>query len=502
MMMERTTLTQLLADPNSAAPAVITESPPVVLTYRSLADQIERLAEQLRSAGLRPGDCIVMVLPNGLEFLVILLAIAAAGLTAAPLNPAYKTDELRLFFEDIRPRAIIVGDSTPAVIEAAAGLNLAIWPSYVESSGSVGLEGVPQLSRSITGNPGADDFALLLHTSGTTSRPKGVPLTHTNVLRSALNIASHYALTSADRSLVVMPLFHGHGLIGATLATLASGGVVIVPPRFSASQFWASFRKHGATWYSAVPTIHEILLQRADRDDAPDHGAGFIRSCSAALAPAVMANLEKRFGAPVLEAYGLTETAHQIASNPLPPRLRKPATVGFGTGVEIAIIDEKGRHLPANNHGEVVVRGPDVMRGYRNNPQATAAAFVDGWLRTEDMGVLDNDGYLTLTGRIKEMINRGGEKISPTEIDDVLLAHPAVAEAAAFGVPDAKYGEEVWAAVVLKGDSDAERLQAFCRTRLADFKVPKVIRIVSAIPKNETGKVERRDLTALFARQS
>jgi acyl-CoA synthetase (AMP-forming)/AMP-acid ligase II len=499
--MQRTTLTQLLADPTSAAPAIITELPPVVLTYRALAEQIEQLAEQLRSSGLHPGDCVVMVLPNGLEFFVIFLAIAAAGLTAAPLNPAYKTEELRRFFEDIRPHAIIVGSSNPAVIEAAAGLNSAIWPSYVESSGSVGLEGVLQLSRRITGDPGADDFALLLHTSGTTSRPKGVPLTHANVLRSALNIASHYVLTSADRSLVVMPLFHGHGLIGAALATLASGGTVIVPPRFSASQFWPLFRKHGATWYSAVPTIHEILLQRADRDDAPDRGPRFIRSCSAALAPAVMANLEKRFGAPVLEAYGLTEAAHQIASNPLPPRPRKPATVGYGTGVEIAIIDQKGRHLPANSHGEVIVRGPDVMRGYRNDPEATAAAFINGWLRTEDSGVLDDDGYLALTGRIKELINRGGEKIAPSEIDDVLLEHPAVADAAAFGVPDAKYGEEVWAAVVLKGDSDADRLQAFCRTRLADFKVPKVIRITSALPKNIIGKVDRRVLSALFAPQ-
>ena len=500
-MTQRTTLAQLLADPQSAAPAVITESPPVVLTYRALAEQIERLAEQLRSAGFRPGDCVAMVLPNGLEFLVLFLALAQAGLIAAPLNPAYKTDELRIFFEDIQPHAIIVGNDNAAVIEAAAGLSLAIWPSYVES-GSVGLKGVPQLSRCIPGNPGGDDFALLLHTSGTTSRPKGVPLTHMNVLRSALNIASHYALTAADRSLVVMPLFHGHGLIGAALATLASGGAVIVPPRFSASQFWGLFRKHGATWYSAVPTIHEILLQRADTDGAPDHGARFIRSCSAALAPAVLANLEKRFGAPVLEAYGLTEAAHQVASNPLPPRPHKPGTVGFGTGVELAIIDQTGRHLPPNHPGEVVVRGPDVMGGYRNDPQATAAVFIDGWLRTEDAGVLDDDGYFALTGRIKELINRGGEKIAPAEIDDALLEHPAVAEAAAFGVPDAKYGEEVWAAVVLKGDADAEQLQAFCRTRLADFKVPKVIRIVSALPNNETGKIERRFLTALFAPQS
>jgi acyl-CoA synthetase (AMP-forming)/AMP-acid ligase II len=274
-----------------------------------------------------------------------------------------------------------------------------------------------------------------------------------------------------------------------------------VPPRFSASQFWELFQKNGATWYTAVPTIHQILLQRADSDGAPDRGARFIRSCSAALAPAVLANLEKRFGAPVLEAYGLTEAAHQVASNPLPPRPHKPGTVGVGTGVEIVIIDEKGGRLPANSRGEVVVRGPDVMRGYLNDPEATAAAFINGWFRTEDAGVLDGDGYLTLTGRIKELINRGGEKISPSEIEDVLMEHPAVVEAAAFGVPDAKYGEEVWAAVVLNGDSDADQLQAFCRARLADFEVPKVIWITSTLPRNAMGKVERRVLAAQFAPQ-
>jgi acyl-CoA synthetase (AMP-forming)/AMP-acid ligase II len=498
-MTSRTTLAQLLPDPQSVAPAVITESPALLLTHRALAEQIERLAEQLRHAGLRHGDCVVTTLPNGLEFLVLFLAIAASGLIAVPLNPAYKSDELRIFFDEIEPGAVITVNSNSAAIEAAAARNFPIWISSVEVSGAVRLDGVPKLSLSIPENPVGDDFALLLHTSGTTSRPKGVPLTHTNVLRSALNIASHYALTPLDRSLVVLPLFHGHGLIGATLASLASGGTVIIPPRFSASQFWMSFRKHGATWYSAVPTIHEILLERAEGDGAPDHGPRFIRSCSATLAPGLLRNLEKRFGAPVLEAYGLTEATHQIASNPLPPRAHKPGTVGFGTGVDIAIVDHTGSQLPANHPGEVVVRGPSIMHGYRNNAEATAAVFINGWLRTEDAGVLDADGYLTLTGRIKELINRGGEKIAPSEIDDVLLEYPAVAEAAAFGVPDAKYGEEVWAAVVLKGDANAEQLQAFCRARLADFKVPKVIRIVSAIPKNAIGKIERRNLAALFA---
>ena len=291
-------------------------------------------------------------------------------------------------------------------------------------------------------------------------------------------------------------MFHGHGLIGATLSTLASGGCVIVPPRFSASEFWKLFREHHATWYTAVPTIHQVLLARADSDDAPHTGPRFIRSCSAPLAPAILTKSENRFGAPVLEAYGMTEAAHQVATNPLPPLARKPGTVGLSK--EISIIDENGRHLAANTPGEVVVRGRKVMRGYRNNPEANAAAFIDGWFRTGDIGAIDNDGYLALTGRIKDLINRGGEKISPAEVEAVLLEDPAVAEAAVFGVPDPKYGEEVAAAVVLHDNCDAIKLQEFCRERLADFKVPKFIHITSALPKNVMGKIKRRDVAARF----
>jgi acyl-CoA synthetase (AMP-forming)/AMP-acid ligase II len=323
-----------------------------------------------------------------------------------------------------------------------------------------------------------------------------VPLTHANIIWSSRNIAAHYSLTAADRSLVVMPLFHGHGLIGATLSTLASGGCAIVPPRFSASAFWGQFREHRATWYSAVPTIHQVLLARADSDGSPHSGPRFIRSCSAALAPTILTRLEQRFGAPVLEAYGMTETAHQVASNPLPPLPLKPGTVGPGDN--ISIIDETGRRLAANTPGEVVVRGPNVMRGYRNDPDANATAFIDGWFRTGDTGTIDSDGYLTLIGHTKELINRAGEKISPGEVEAVLLQHPAVAEAAAFGMPDPKYGEEIWAAVVLRSAADTRELQEFCSTRLADFKVPKLIRVISAMPKNATGKIQRRALADFF----
>lgn len=496
--MEPTSLAHILAAASAPEPAIIAEAPAVAISYRALTEQVERLAQALCAAGLRRGDAVALVLPNGVEFLVLFLAIARAGLVAVPLNPAYKADELRGFLADVEARALIAGGDA-VVADAAAGTAVPIWQASVEASGKVRLSGIRATSGGTPELPSADDVALFLHTSGTEGRPKVVPLTHANVLLSAQHIAAHYALTAADRSLVVLPLFHGHGLIGGALATLVSGGAVIVPPRFSASHFWQSFREHGATWYSAVPTIHQILLERADADGAPPSGARFIRSCSAPLAPVILDQLERRFGAPVVQAYGLTEAAHQAASNPLPPGARKPGTVGFGTGVDIAIIDSDGRHLPARSAGDVVVRGPSVMHGYRNDAAANAAAFVDGWLRTGDVGVLDDNGYLTIIGRTKEMINRGGEKISPAEIDDVLLAHPAVVDAAAFGVPDPKYGEDIAAAVVLRRDVDPAALQAFCRERLADFKVPKAIEIVSMLPRNPTGKVDRRALAARYS---
>jgi len=496
-MTTRSSLAELLADPGSSAPAIVSTSPLVIVSYRDLAEQVERLSGQLRTAGLKPGDRVAIVLPNGLEFLVVFLALTYVRLVAVLLNSASKPDEIRFFIEDAQARAIVAEGANLAVTTATAGLGLPIWQPRIDSDGVVELPELPPVSRLSVDAPNPDDVALFAYTSGTTGRPKCVPLTHANVMWSSHNIAAQYALSPADRGLVVLPLSHGHGLIGGTLSTLATGGAVIVPPRFSASEFWKLFREHRATWYSAVPTIHQVLLARADSDGAPHSGSRFIRSCSAALAPTILTKLENRFEAPVLEAYGMTEAAHQVATNPLPPLPRKPGTVGPGPGV--SIIDQAGRQLAANNPGEVVVRGPNVMQGYRNNPEANAAAFIDGWFRTGDVGVVDNDGYLALTGRIKELINRGGEKISPAEVEDALLGHPAVAEAAVFGVPDAKYGEEVSAAVVLRGAATAEELQAYCRARLADFKVPNRIHLVSAIPKNAMGKVQRRDLTVLFS---
>jgi acyl-CoA synthetase (AMP-forming)/AMP-acid ligase II len=291
--------------------------------------------------------------------------------------------------------------------------------------------------------------------------------------------------------------------VASTLATLATGGTVVVPEKFNPLSFWRVARDHGVTWYSAVPTLHQLLLARAEPGSAPvgSEKLRFIRSCSAPLAPQVMKDLEAAFGAPVVEAYGMTEAAHQMASNPLPPGERLPGSVGQGTDVHVSTMDGEGRHLPPGVIGEVVIKGPNVITAYENNPEANAASFVDGWFRTGDQGVLDANGYLKLTGRLKEMINRGGEKISPSEVDQVLLTHPAVAEAVCFGVAHPTYGEEVVAAVVLRQAASEADLLAFCKERLTDYKRPKKIHITDTIPRTATGKIQRRNVAQSFTPQ-
>lgn len=496
------TLADLLLRADPHQPAVILPEANAVTTHGMLEEQIEARAAQLRRAGLAPGERVAMVLPNGLEYLVSFLAVVRARLAAAPLNPAYKAEELRFYLEDLGARAVLTGPADHPVRTVAAERGLPVWVATRDAGGVVRIEGpgLPERGQGGEG-PRPDDVALFLHTSGTTSRPKGVPLTHGNLMASIRNIAGHYQFSPADVGQVVMPLFHVHGLIGATLSPLSAGGTVVVPARFSAQAFWPAMQAHRANWYSAVPTIHQVLVSRADADGAPQRpGLRFIRSCSSALAPATLAQVEARFDAPVLEAYAMTEASHQMTSNPLPPAVHKPGSVGRGANVDVGIMDEAGNLLPTGSQGEVVVRGPNVTKGYHNNPDANAAAFTNGWFRTGDRGVLDAEGYLTLVGRIKELINRGGEKISPLEVDAVLLAHPAVAEAATFGAPDAKYGEEVHAAVVLKGEATPEELRRHCLGHLADFKVPKVLHVVRELPKGPTGKVQRRFMAAALVK--
>jgi acyl-CoA synthetase (AMP-forming)/AMP-acid ligase II len=469
-----------------------------VVTYDQLRRQVDNAAAKLNQLGLGRGDRVASALPNGLETIVSFLAASTVG-TAAPLNPAYRLDEFKFYLTDTSARALIVPPQDSAEARAAAGDDVLIIESDLNSDGQVQFSSAGNRgAASPFASPDLDDTALILHTSGTTSRPKRVPLSHTNLMTSARNVAETYQLTSDDVSLCVMPLFHVHGLVASTLATLFTGGTVVVPPRFNPLSFWSTVREHDVSWYSAVPTIHQVLLSRTKAGARPAGAEKlrFIRSCSAALAPQTMADVEERFGVPILEAYGMTEAAHQMASNPLPPARRKPGSVGRGTAVEIAILDEAGDLLPSGTTGEVSIKGVNVFSGYEGNAEANASSFSNGWFRTGDQGYLDQEGYLMLVGRLKELINRGGEKISPREIDETLLTHPAVAEAVCFGIADRVYGEEVAAAVVLSGSATEAEVLAHCRLSLAEFKCPKKIYIVEAVPRTATGKIQRRNVAA------
>jgi acyl-CoA synthetase (AMP-forming)/AMP-acid ligase II len=487
--------------------AIIIPESNLRISYGAFRDQVEALAEGLAAAGISRGDRVGIALPNGLPMVVSFFAAAMAG-TAAPLHPAYKEDEFRFFLADTDARVLILPPEGLDDARRAAGDAIPILPIDIDVNGTVGFVGsvgsVGATSRASYAPPAPDDVALVLHTSGSTGRPKRVPLAHANLSISAGNVARSYDLGPDDVAMCVMPLFHVHGLVASTLGTLSTGGTLVIPGKFNPLSFWRVARDYGVTWYSAVPTIHQLLLARADPAAGKPAGAErlrFIRSCSAALPPQVMHDLEQAFGAPVLEAYGMTEAAHQMASNPLPPAARKPGSVGPGTDVQISIMDAAGKHLSAGEQGEVVIKGPNVTRGYENNSEANTKSFTDGWFRTGDQGFLDAEGYLTLVARIKELINRGGEKISPREIDEVLLTHPSVAEAVCFGVPHKTWGEEVAAAVVVKQPVSETELIAFCKERLAEFKRPKQIHITDTIPRTATGKIQRGVVAQAFAQE-
>ncbi len=493
------TLIDLFGSIPGSRTAIVLPEEGVTISYESLRRQVAAVADVLASAGVSRGDRVAMAFPNGLPGIVCFLAASVAG-TAAPLNPGYREEEFRFYLADTAATLLLVPPAGAEDARRAAEGRVPVLTAALDSAGEVRLSGGG--GGRTAPPPSADEVALVLHTSGSTGRPKRVPLTHRNLAVSVGNVVRTYQLGPADVSLCVMPLFHVHGLVASTLGTLASGGTVVVPPRFNALGFWRTARDHDVTWYSAVPTMHQLLLAREKGGESGGRGRlRFIRSCSAALSPDVMAAMERAFGVPVLEAYGMTEASHQMASNPLPPGQRKPGSVGPGTGVRLSIMDPDGRHLETLAHGEVVIQGPNVIEGYENNPEANATSFTDGWFRTGDQGFLDADGYLTLVARIKELINRGGEKVSPREIDEALLAHPAVAEAVAFGMPHRVWGEEVAAAVVLREGASATEaeLQAHCKERLADFKVPKTIHLTTTIPRTATGKIQRRVVAAAYA---
>ena len=462
---------------------------------RALAMEVER---SLRSFGIGPADRVAIVLPNGPAMATAFVTVAQAAVTA-PLNPAYREEEFSFYLDDLQAKAIIVqeGYNGPALSAAERfGLKVIRLAEHSSVAGAFTLSA--ETGETSVGSVGADDVALILHTSGTTSRPKIVPLLQRNLAASARHIGTTLSLTYSDRCLNIMPLFHIHGLVAAVSASLASGASIFCAPGFDALRFFGWMGEARPTWYTAVPTMHQAILSRAGRNAEVIAGnpLRFIRSSSASLPPQVFQALVEAFDAPVIESYGMTEAAHQMASNPLPPAAQKPGSVGIAAGPEVRVAHEVEDTLTEGT-GEIVISGPNVTPGYEGNPEANAKNFfeADGkrWFRTGDQGAFDEEGYLRLTGRLKEIINRGGEKISPLEVDEVLMDHPAVAQCVAFALPHPKLGEEVAAAVVLRaGEAADERaIREFAASRMADFKVPRKVLILDEIPKGATGKMQR-----------
>lgn len=492
-----TTIIERIATGADGAPAILAPER-ATLTHGGLRRLMQATADRLNALGIGRGDRVAIVLPNGPEMATAFVSVAAAA-TTAPLNPAYRAEELDFYLTDIGARAILVGrDEAGPSVTVAERLGIPVLRLDVDTAGPAGsftIDGPAADGDVRSGLAEGNDVALLLHTSGTTSRPKLVPLTHANLAASAAHIGRTLALVPQDRCLNIMPLFHIHGLIAAVLSSLAAGASVTCTPGFNALSFFRWMEDAEPTWYTAVPTMHQAILGRAARNAGTVAASRlrFIRSSSSSLPPQVMAELEQTFRCPVIESYGMTETTHQMASNPLPPDERKPGSVGPAAGPEVAIMAEDGSLMPADTVGEIVIRGANVTAGYENNPKANAEAFAHGWFHTGDQGTMDADGYVRVTGRLKEIINRGGEKVSPREVDEVLMDHPAIAQVVTFAMPHAKLGEEVAAAIVLReGNAASEQaIREFAATRLADFKVPRKILILDEIPKGATGKLQR-----------
>jgi acyl-CoA synthetase (AMP-forming)/AMP-acid ligase II/acyl carrier protein/NRPS condensation-like uncharacterized protein len=474
------------------------------MTYGELLAQVNDVVRGLRSLGVGPNDRVAVVLPGGPEAAVAMIAVAA-GAVCVPLNPGFTADEWRRYFGDLRLSALLTRAGMDSASRGAAlSLGIPVFdlaPRPSEGPGAFSLVG-PATGRIIDDElapSGCDAFILL--TSGTSSRPKMVPLTHAAVCLSAHNVGATLALGPRDRLLNVLPLFHVHGLVSGVLAALAAGSSVVCTAGFDAAAFFGWLKDFRPTWYTAVPAIHHAVLSAASGDERHSRQCSLrvIRSASSSLPPHVTDRLEGLFGVPVIDTFGMTEAASQIAANPV--GRRKPGSVGQPAGAEIAIMDEDGRRLPAGKRGEIVLRGPTITRGYDNDPAATESAFRDGWFRTGDLGYLDEDGYLFIVGRIKDIINRGGQKVAPSEVEQALLGHPDVVEAAAFSIFHRRLGEDVAAAVVLRADAkvSAHDLRDFARQRLARFKVPALIRFVPEIPKGPAGKIKRAELVAALS---
>ena len=468
-------------------------------TYGELKNYINTTYSKLSSLNLTNSDKIGIVLNNGSAMAATFLAVAS-NFISCPLNPSFTKQEFKFYFEDLELKTVIIEENQSLhAREAAKELNIKVInlkSKNLNSKTSLDIDIKDNEQKLPNKKIVESNIALILHTSGTTSRPKMVPLTHKNIITSAKNISDTLKLNKNDKCLNIMPMFHIHGLIAATLAPIYNGGCIITPPGFDALQFFKWINEFKPTWYTAVPTMHQTILARSDRNKEiiKNNPLKFIRSSSASLPSIVMQKLEEAFNTSVIESYGMTEAAHQMTSNPLPPKKRKAGFVGIEAGPQVALLkNNKIIKNEANIEGQIIIKGDNVTLGYLNNEKANAESFFKGWFLTGDEGIFDEEGYLKISGRIKEIINRGGEKISPKEIDETLMDHDKVQQAVAFSVPHEKLGEDIAAAVVLKDGTfcEEEELKNYCKSKLSKFKIPKKILILDSIPKGATGKLQR-----------
>ncbi|MFF2520813.1 FadD7 family fatty acid--CoA ligase [Streptomyces liangshanensis] len=491
------------------ARALVVTADRVPLSYGVLASLADDVAGHLASTGLRRGDAVAVVCANTAEFVVALLGAARAGLVAAPVDPALPRPHLSARLDALGARAVLVG---PAAADAVplAPVGVPAWTLRVDVSragtATAGLDTGAGVVRRVRGAARelTDHDSVVLFTAGTTDQAKMVPLTHANVAASVRDICATYELGPEDATVAVMPFFHGHGLFAGLLATLASGGCVLLPERggFSAPTFWDDVRAVSASWFTAAPTVHEILLERSATEYPGPRLAPlkFVRSCSAPLNTATQRALERALGAPLLSAYGMTESTHQATSEPLPQQgFLKHGSVGRSTGVDLRVLDPDGRPCPVGTTGEVWVHGPTVARGYLGDPAETARSFGDGWFRTGDLGSLDEDGYLFLTGHIKNLIVRGGTTISPEHVEDILAGCPGVTEAAVFALPDEGDGPRMGAVVVVSdGESTGPEILQYCRNRLPATEVPDRLDVVESLPHTAKGGLDRPAVERLY----
>jgi long-chain acyl-CoA synthetase len=482
------------------APYLIAPETGAVLTYGQLQRDSRELGRHLLGRGLRKGDKVALMLHNGYQTGRLLIGVMYAGFMVAPLNLLSQPSQLAYVLDHSDTRVVFTSAEFAARLEETlSGLDRRIEIVVIDPDATT-IFGPAPLPDAALPEVAEEDDALLMYTSGTTGKPKGCMLSHRSVCAGGEYTTRAHQLTPQDRVMCALPLYHINGQIVTAVAPLVHGGSVVMPHRFSVSNYWQMVVKHQCTWINVVPTIIAYLL------NAPDPRAAgldisrvkFCRSASAPLPPELHRAFEEKFGLGIIETFGMTETNAPCFTNPLDPVRRKIGSPGQAFGNEAKIIDpESGSTLPPGTPGEIMVRGDNVMTGYYKDPENTARTLEpDGWLHTGDIGYLDEDGFVFVTGRIKELIIKGGENIAPREIDEALLRHPAVLEAAAVGIPDKNYGQEIMACVVLKPGADctADELAAFSLRELGQYKTPKVIRFMNDLPKGPSGKVQRLKL--------